>query len=165
MKPTHLRIYFSFCVLVWIENHQTLEMITDYVDKESGQCYGRPLRGWSSPHWSPNSGPQAWPTAQVLKCVSWMKTTIRQLMHNDVLEEFHGVSFSNDGIQPESWDSLLDTDIGDPTKEDCRTIKSVLEERVVNPFSASIDNPSYGAAYSAILFGPPGMRIMSCKIR
>jgi SpoVK/Ycf46/Vps4 family AAA+-type ATPase len=37
-----------------------------------------------------------------------------------------------------------------------RTIKDVLEERVVKPFSTSFDNPSFGAVYSAILFGPPG---------
>uniref|UniRef100_A0A7S4K6L8 AAA+ ATPase domain-containing protein n=1 Tax=Odontella aurita TaxID=265563 RepID=A0A7S4K6L8_9STRA len=142
--------------LEWIESHQTLEMITDRCDPQTGQCYGKPLRGWSSPHHGPDSGPQAWPTAQVLKCVSWMSRTIRQLMHNDVLEEFKGVAFSKKGIKPESWDRLLDTDLGAPCKEGCRTTKSVLEERVINPFSKSIDNPSYGAAYSAILFGPPG---------
>ena len=62
--------------LSWIENHQTVEVITSYCDPVSGQCYGRPLRGWASPH-SPDSSPQAWPTAQVLKCASWMRTTIR----------------------------------------------------------------------------------------
>jgi len=52
---------------------------------------------------------------------------------------------------------LQDSDLGDPSQElGCRTLKSVLEERVVKPFAKDFDNPSYGAAYSAILFGPPG---------
>lgn len=138
--------------LQWIESHQSMEMVTRYTDPETGTCYGTPLRGWSSPHHDIDAGPQAWPTAQVLKCVSWMRTTIRQLLHNDVLDEFNGVT--NHGVmQPESWDTLLDSDLGGGN----RTIKSVLEERVVAPFeTGGIDNPSYGAAYSAILFGPPG---------
>jgi hypothetical protein len=144
--------------LCWIESHQTIEMITDWCDPHTGQCYGKPLRGWSSPHFeSPDAGPQAWPTAQVLKCVSWMRHTIQQLMHNDVLEEFSGIVFSKNGIQTAAWDRLLDSDLGNPCREKgCQTLKKVLEERVVKPFATSIDNPSYGAAYSAILFGPPG---------
>jgi len=142
--------------LEWIETHQTMEMIADYCDPVSGNCYGKPIRGWSSPHLNPDAGPQAWPTAQVLKCISWMKTRIRELMHKDVLEEFNGIAFSENGVQPDNWDKLLDSDIHDPSEEETRTIKSVLEERVVIPFADSVDNPSYGAAYSAILFGPPG---------
>ena len=142
--------------LGWIEDHETTETITDYCD-EDGNCYGRPLRGWSSSHLGPGGGPQAWPTAQVLKCASWMKKTVQELMHNDVLEEFNGVSYSQKGVQVESWDRLLDTDLGDSTKEGgCRSIKSVLEERIIQPFAKSLDNPSYGACYSSILFGPPG---------
>jgi hypothetical protein len=164
--------------LKWIESHQTLEIISDYTDPKTGQCFGKPLRGWTSPHLSiPDAGPKAWSTAQVLKCVSWMSKTIRELMHNDVLEEFHGIKFSQEGIQKESWDRLLDTDLGAPpppsaaaaaavaasfssnssnSTQGYRTLKSVLEERVITPFEKSFDNPSYGAAYSAILFGPPG---------
>ncbi|KAL7555044.1 hypothetical protein ACHAWF_018702 [Thalassiosira exigua] len=143
--------------LEWIENHETVEMITDHCDPDTGVCHGRPLRGWNSPHHDPWEGPQAWPTAQVLKCVNWMSRTIRQLMHKDVLEEFNGVAFSEEGVQTKSWDRLLDTDLGAVCeKKGCRTIKSVLEERVVRPFQDSIDDPSIGAAYSAILFGPPG---------
>lgn len=141
--------------LSWIESHQSVEVITDFCDPISGQCYGRPLRGWASPH-SPDRGPQAWSTAQVLKCASWMRKTIRQLMHNDVIEEFHGIRFSDKGIRTDNWDRLLDSDLGSPDEEGCRTLKSVLEERVVTPFASSMDTPSYGAAYSAVLFGPPG---------
>mmetsp|Transcript_25229 Transcript_25229/g.55085 ORF Transcript_25229/g.55085 Transcript_25229/m.55085 type:complete len:576 (+) Transcript_25229:103-1830(+) len=151
--------------LQWIEDHQTTEMITTSCDVD-GNCYGRPLNGWSSSHLGPGCGPQAWPTAQTLKCVSWMKRTIQQLMHNDVLEEFHGVAYSRKGVQMESWNRLLDTDLGDPTKEGgCRSIKSVMEERVIRPFASSIDNPSYGACYSAILFGPPGTAKWAVCIR
>jgi hypothetical protein len=145
--------------LDWIESHQTTQVIADYCDPVSGQCYGKPIRGWSSPHFVDVStaGPQAWPTAQVLKCVSWMKKRIRELMHNDVLAEFDGIAFSKNGKQANNWDRLLDSDLGNPSKQNsCRTLKSVLEERVVNPFAVQIDNPSPGAAYSAILFGPPG---------
>jgi hypothetical protein len=141
--------------LSWIESHQSVEVITDFCDPISGQCYGRPLRGWASPH-NPDCGPQAWSTAQVLKCASWMRKTIRQLMHNDVIEEFSGIRFSDKGMRTENWDRLLDSDLGSPDEEGVRTLKSVLEERVITPFSSSMDNPSYGAAYSAVLFGPPG---------
>jgi len=81
-------------------------------------------------------------------------------MHNDVLKEFRGVAFPKDAgggaTAAPMWHRLLDTDLGDPTQGDCRTLKSVLEERVITPFANSVDNPSLGAAYSAILFGPPG---------
>jgi SpoVK/Ycf46/Vps4 family AAA+-type ATPase len=77
-------------------------------------------------------------------------------MHNDVIEEFSGIRFSDKGMRTENWDRLLDSDLGSPDEEGVRTLKSVLEERVITPFSSSMDNPSYGAAYSAVLFGPPG---------
>jgi len=140
--------------LKWIEGHQTLEVIPNFCDPISGECYGKALRGWTSPHLRPDTGPQAWSTAQVLSCVSLMKITIEKLMHKDVLEEFNGVAYSQKGKQLESWDRLLDTDLGIAVQN--KTIKAVLEERVITPFSTSIDNPSYGAAYSAILHGPPG---------
>ncbi len=45
--------------------------------------------------------------------------------------------------------------------KECRTLKDVLKERMIQPFTP--DNPDsfctvpkFGAAYSAILFGPPG---------
>ena len=101
-----------------------------------------------------------------------MRKTISQL------EEFHGTAFSKDGIQSEAWDNLLDSDLGNPSYNDLgeknddgqciRTLRSVIEERIVQPFtgsssemsssssSSTFDNPSYGAAYSAVLFGPPG---------
>jgi hypothetical protein len=41
-------------------------------------------------------------------------------------------------------------------KRDAGPSNLCLRERVVVPFATSIDNPSYGAAYSPILFGPPG---------
>ncbi|CAB9523931.1 metalloprotease FTSH [Seminavis robusta] len=140
--------------LDWIEGHETLEVIPDYCDPESGECYGKALKGWASPHLRPESGPQAWSTAQVLACVSLLKTTIRELMNRDVLQEFGGTAYSEQGPRQEGWDRLLDTDLG--SAADNKTIKEVLEERVVTPFSVSINNPSFGAAYSAILFGPPG---------
>ena len=144
--------------LEWIETHPAVEVIPDYCDPESGQCYGKPLRGWTSPHLSPGSGPTAWSTAQVLKCVSAMKYTIRKLLHNDVLREFRGVALSQKGPRPAGWNRLLDSDLGNPCgPSGCLTLKSVLDERVCTPFQDSIRSPtSYGAAYSTILFGPPG---------
>ncbi|KAL3934152.1 MAG: hypothetical protein SGBAC_010064 [Bacillariaceae sp.] len=155
-------------ILHWIESHQRFETVADYCDEETGNVYGKPIKGWSSPHLNPSSGPEAWPTAQVLKCTLWMRQTIRELQHNDVLEEFNGIAFSKQsGKNGDDWDELLDADLGSPTADvnasgssdaecSCRTIKDVLEQRVIQPFAASIENPSYGAAYSAILFGPPG---------
>jgi hypothetical protein len=163
LPPETFRPYLTELerTLTWIESHQLLKVIPDYMDAETGECYGKPLQGWCAPHYSDDvTAPQAWPTAQVLKYNSWMRKTISQLMHDDVLAEFGGVAYSKkDGRQASSsWARLFDCDLGDPVdgEEPCRTLKSVLEERFVQPFASSIDNPSYGAAYSAILFGPPG---------
>ena len=141
--------------LKWIETQQSVEVNPDYCDPETGQCYGKSLRGWASPHLPPGSGPQAWSTAQTVCCVLNMRKTIRQLMHNDVLEEFNGISISKKGPTSDGWDRLLDSDLGSPANE-CRTIKCVLEQRVLVPFKDSVSNPSIGAAYSTILFGSPG---------
>ena len=83
-------------------------------------------------------------------------TDYKKCRHNDVLEEFIGAHFSTAGAEPTAWDRLLDSDLGDPSGEQCRTIKSVLVERMIRPFTPAFNNPDYGAAYSAILFGPPG---------
>jgi hypothetical protein len=144
--------------LSWVEEHQTVEVIPDYCDAESGQCYGKPLRGWSSPHLSPDTSPLAWSTAQVLTFVSLFRRRVRELMHRDVLLTFRGTSFSEEGPVSKYWDRLLDSDLGrrrsSQEKEEssnASTLKSVLEERVIKPFSVSVENPSFGAAYSAIL--------------
>jgi len=142
-------------MLEWIETNQAVEVIPDYCDPQSGQCYGKSLRGWVSPHLSPETGPQAWSTAQTATCIYRLKRVVQQLMHNDVLEEFNGIAHSVGGPDPAAWDRLLDSDLGGCTK-DCRTIKSVLEERVLVPFEESVSTPSVGAAYSVILFGSPG---------
>eukprot|EP00978_Attheya_sp_CCMP212_P011312 scaffold27876_cov51-Attheya_sp.AAC.5 len=142
--------------LNWIESHQSVEVIADYCDTESGQCYGKTLRGWTSPHFNPETGPQAWSTAQTLKCVSNMRKVITELLHEDVLAEFGGISQSTMGPSNTSWDRLLDTDLG-RTGTNSRTLKSVLDERILTPFeNGGLSNPSYGVAYSAVLFGPPG---------
>jgi len=141
--------------LCWIELHMMVEMIPDYCDPDSGQCYGKPLRGWASPHLAPDSGPQAWSTAQVLTCVSNMRTTVRALIHTDVLTEFKGISLSSYGAKLAAWDRLLDTDLA--ASENCgkfRTLKEVLEARMIEPFNSNM--PSIMPAYSCILFGPPG---------
>ena len=108
----------------WIEVHQTLEVIPDYYDPDSGDCYGKTLRGWISPHLQPDKGPQDWSIAQVLTCMALLKTTIRDMMHKNVLEEFNGVAFSREGVRLESWDRLLDTDIGSVVQ--IITMKSVI---------------------------------------
>ena len=141
--------------LEWLESHQQVEIVPDYCDTESGQCSGRALRGWASSHLIQTSGPQAWSTAQTVTCICFLRKTVRQLMHSDVLKEFNGIAHSNRGPLPEAWDQLLDSDLGSPGAK-CRSIKCVLEERVCAPFADSIDTPGVGAAYSAILFGSPG---------
>jgi hypothetical protein len=142
-------------MLEWIESNQSFEDIPAYCDPYSGQCFGKSLRGWVSPHLSPQTGPLAWSTAQTATCVFRLKRVVQILMHNDVLEEFNGIAQSERGPQPAAWDRLLDSDLGGTTKP-YRTIKSVLDERICIPFQDSISNPSVGAAYSAILFGSPG---------
>jgi len=147
-------------LLHWAEQHVAVEIVPDYCDPSTTQCYGKPLRGWASPHITTQaSTPLAWSTAQTLTCITRMKKVVQRLLHVDVLEEFGGIT--NKGFPNlSSWDRLLDTDLGDPTKE-CRTLKDVLNERMIRPFTP--DNPDsfctvpkFGAAYSAILFGPPG---------
>lgn len=142
-------------MLEWIESNQGVEVIPDYCDPESGLCYGKSLRGWVSPHLPPGTGPQAWSTAQTATCLYRLKRVVQKLMHNDVLEEFNGIVHSVRGPEPAAWDRLLDSDLGGNSTE-CRTIKSVLDERICIPFKESIGNPSMGAAYSTILFGSPG---------
>mmetsp|Transcript_34575 Transcript_34575/g.45842 ORF Transcript_34575/g.45842 Transcript_34575/m.45842 type:complete len:423 (-) Transcript_34575:313-1581(-) len=144
--------------LTWIESHQLSDVIPDYCDPISSQCYGKPLRGWASPHLTPDMGPQAWSTAQTLTCISRIRKNIRELLNDDVLYEFGGRSLSDEGPKMAAWDRLLDTDLGTSG----RSLKSVLEERMVLPFgntqndSGEKCSPSIGAAYSSILFGPPG---------
>jgi hypothetical protein len=83
-----------------------------------------------------------------------MRKVVQRLLHIDVLEEFGGIT--NKGVPNlASWDRLLDTDLGDP-KDNSRTLKDVLDERMIRPF-VEIDErcnlPRFGAAYSSILFG------------
>ena len=144
--------------LTWIEQQQTVEVIPDYCDDESGQCFGKPLRGWASPHLSPDTSPQGWSTAQALSCVSQMRRQVRTLMNSDVLEMFGGQPFSDEGPVETYWDRLLDSDLGNCGYDRCRTLKDVLDERMIEPFKESVSKPTFGAAYSAILFGPPGKK-------
>jgi len=153
-------------LISWIEDHQSVEMIVEYCDtSEGGQCYGRQINGWASPHLGPNARPEAWSTAQTLFCVTRMREIVNKLMHTDVLNEFSGTSLAEYGRNPKAWERLLDTDVGDPADEDCRTLKDILKTRVLDPFtvtpgvageSSLACYPGPGAAYSAILFGPPG---------
>lgn len=147
--------------LTWIEQHQTVEyaMATVEPDESSyhvGSVDGKPLRGWASPHLSPDMSPQAWSTAQTLTCVSRMRKHIRAIMNTANLHRFNGVAYSAEGPVDTFWDRLLDSDLGNCGSDRCRTLKEVLEERMIVPFQTSVSNPSIGAAYSAILFGPPG---------
>jgi hypothetical protein len=81
-----------------------------------------------------------------------MRKIIRQLLHNDVLEEFRGKKQKN-GPNDDAWNRLLDSDLGEPGSSNYHTIKQVLEQRVILPFANSVTAPSVGAAYSTILFG------------
>ena len=142
-------------LLGWIEQHEAVEIIPDYCDPITSQCYGKPLRGWASPQMTQSSSPAAWSTAQTLTCVLRMNKVFQRLQHSDVLEEFGGTT--NNGIPTlASWDRLLDTDLGDPSN--CRTLKSVLTERMVTPFSDTMTVsgsgacvPKMGLSYSAIV--------------
>jgi len=140
--------------LVWIEGHQRAETIPQ--DEEDYRV-SKTIRGWSSNHLSSEEGPLGWSTAQVLRYVSLMRQTIQQILHNDVLTEFKGIAYSQKGAKPEGWNMLLDSDLGlGGVGGGCMTIKEVLDCRMCVPFEAGINNPSMGAAYSSILFGPPG---------
>ena len=136
--------------LAWIEFHQTVEILPDYCDPESGQCYGKALCGWSSSHFIADSGPLAWSTGQVVSCISQMRQVVEEIMHNDVLNEFRGTPYSAQEPSFEAWERLLDTDLGQAGR---KTLKQVLSERMLEPLSGP---SSILPSYSAILFGPPG---------
>ena len=141
-------------LLEWIEFHHAVEILPEFCDPETGQCYGKAIMGWTSPHLNADSGPQAWSTAQTSACISRMKTTIETLMHNDVLDEFRGLRLSQKGQNGASWDRLLDTDLGKCGMERVCTLKEVLEERMIAPRLNNED--ILNESYSAVLFGPPG---------
>jgi len=140
--------------LEWIERHQTVEILPDYCDPESGQCYGKSLRGWVSPHLSPETGPQAWSTAQTIACISRMKSVVETLMHEDVLTEFRGSRLSAKGASPEAWNRLLDSDLSSSGTQQMTTLKEALNQRMIRPRMDA--STSLVPSYSAILFGPPG---------
>ena len=154
LEPEDFRphLYHLKQTLEWIETHQVVDVIPNYCDPESGQCYGKPLRGWQSPHLAPDTGPQAWSTAQTLTCIFLLKKTIQKLMHNDVLREFNGRFIPQ--ISSAAWERLLDSDV--MVGNSITTLKTIVTDRVIHPFEHSVSNPSFGAVYSAILFGPPG---------
>jgi hypothetical protein len=156
LPPEEFRPYLSQLsrALEWLESNQDVQIIADYCDPETAQCFGKALRGWTSPFLSPPAGPKAWATAQSVTCLARMRRIVRQLVHNDVLEEFRGKK--TEAPDSKAWSRLLDSDVGIPGSSCCRTIKSILEERVIRPFSISVSSPSVGAAYSTILFGSPG---------
>lgn len=145
-----------------MESHQSVEILPDYCDPFTGQCYGKSIRGWSSPHLSPDGGPLAWSTAQVVSCVSRLKSVVETIRHEKVLQEFRGIRLSSNGPSSTAWDRLLDSDLGSvgPDGEVC-TLKDVLESRMLKsrlPASEDDTLPSLvsSTSYSAILFGPPG---------
>ena len=80
-----------------------------------------------------------------------------------VLREFKGLDLADNGPSPTAWIRLLDTDLGDPNSSTI-TLKDVLTARILIPFDVARQSqescytsyPGPGAAYSAILFGPPG---------
>lgn len=154
LEPEDFRPYLYHLkqTLEWIETHQVVDVIPNYCDPESGQCYGKPLRGWQSPHLAPDTGPQAWSTAQTLTCIFLLRKTIQKLMHNDVLREFNGRFVPQ--LSNAAWERLLDSDV--MVGSSITTLKQILSYRVIHPFEHSVSNPSFGAVYSAILFGPPG---------
>ena len=155
----------------WIEMHSLVEILPDYCDPESGQCYGKAIRGWSSPHLSPDVGPQAWSTAQVIACISRIQTLVATLRHDSVVMEFRGqphekrigtLSSSMAGTpappDPSGWNRLLDSDIAEPggsASNVATTHKEVLDQRMIQPRLPS-SSSLVSSSYSAILFGPPG---------
>jgi len=67
--------------LSWIETHQLVEVVSDFCDPQSGQCYGRAVRGWASPHLQSSKsdgGPRAWSTVQTLMCVGRLRKVSTQ---------------------------------------------------------------------------------------
>mmetsp|Transcript_1237 Transcript_1237/g.2525 ORF Transcript_1237/g.2525 Transcript_1237/m.2525 type:complete len:841 (+) Transcript_1237:169-2691(+) len=145
--------------LDWLEFHQSVEILPDYCDPVTGQCFGKSIRGWASPHFSPEEGPAAWSTAQAIGCIARMKSTVETLRHDAVLAEFQGFALSQNGPTFDAWDRLLDSDLGSSDGA-ITTLKQVLEERMIYPRDTSGLAPSSSSSplssYSAILFGPPG---------
>ena len=48
-------------LVCWAEEHSAVEIIYDYCDPITSQCFGKPLRGWASPHMTTQAcSPLAW---------------------------------------------------------------------------------------------------------
>jgi hypothetical protein len=169
LQPDQFRQYVPNLerTLQWMENNLRTDVVPDYCDPYTGKCYGKVLRGWASSHLlsspPPGNGPKAWSTAQTLTCLSRMRQVVREILHQDVLNEFRGRPLSKNGPSDVAWNRLLDSDIGSQSAADDTnngsartTIKAVLENRVTTPFTNGANTPSVGAAYSTILFGSPG---------
>jgi len=151
--------------LSWIESHRIFDVVAEYCDEESGQCFGQPLVGWRSNHLSPDGPPLGWCTAQVFRCVAAMHRSMSEMMNADVLREFKGVKAKPADLA--AWDRLLDTDVS----SNGDTLKNIVLTRMIQPFDddavmaasdpllrfapSRVDGAAT-ASYSAILFGPPG---------
>eukprot|EP00633_Aureoumbra_lagunensis_P005080 CAMPEP_0197310044 /NCGR_PEP_ID=MMETSP0891-20130614/8665_1 /TAXON_ID=44058 ORGANISM="Aureoumbra lagunensis, Strain CCMP1510" /NCGR_SAMPLE_ID=MMETSP0891 /ASSEMBLY_ACC=CAM_ASM_000534 /LENGTH=696 /DNA_ID=CAMNT_0042795499 /DNA_START=209 /DNA_END=2299 /DNA_ORIENTATION=+ len=122
-------------------------------------------RGWRSNHLSATEPAVAWSSAQVLTFAHCGLRVIRRLLNDDVLTEFGG-----EQAQPVSsllFESLLDSDLSEDEddtttkKEQCdltqkkdACLKAILWDRFIAP-RQKMSSP-INAAYSALLFGPPG---------
>ena len=125
-------------MLGWFEEHWAVEVIPGYCNPMTGQCYGKPLCGWASPHMSAQSStPVAWSTTQMLTRVVRMRKVVQRLIHINVLKELRGESNDSAPKLP-SWDRLLNRDLGDPSMLNHWTLKVVLNVRMIKPFSATI---------------------------
>ncbi|GMI05976.1 hypothetical protein TrLO_g5645 [Triparma laevis f. longispina] len=133
----------------WCERNYVSDIVTVECDMVTKECWGKPRRGWVSNHFPPGTGATAWSTAQALIFLARARKVTRQLMNEVVLGEFEGVKSS--GVNSQSWDNLVDTDIAP-----CVTLKKIIQQRVLDP-RASTPSPLVGpAAFSSVLFGPPG---------
>ena len=81
-------------------------------------------------------------------------------MNDAVLSEFSG-TFSG-GRDEGGWKRLVDADVAEGV-----TLKNIVMERVLEPrTTASAATSQKLAAYSAVLFGPPGTaKTTICKVR
>lgn len=139
----------------WLESHVVEEV----------QMGGALLRGWRSNHLPPDGGPIGWSTGQALRCISRLRSLLKQLLVADVLADLGGRPRAEP--DPSAWARLLDSDLppagttdvcdtddlsacddgggeegdgegsGERTAPTARsTLKATIEERMIVPLSA-----------------------------
>jgi len=149
--------------LQWAEDNLVESMVSSSCDLETSTSQGQIMRGWRSNHLG-KGGPVTVCTAQVFIAVAHMRSLLKKLRNQQVLEEFKGVIAEAEPNNA-AWARLMDADLEIGGK--AASLKTVIDAKVIAPLVALqqtdamplILGQGVKAAfpkYSMILYGPPG---------